>query len=366
MEIVVIDPSFWNGRRVFLTGHTGFKGAWMSLLLNSLGAKVYGFALAPENQSGIFTVAGVANEVHHQIGDIREFAPLRDALRDAKPEIVIHMAAQALVRLSYAEPVRTYATNVLGTVHLLEAVRQSQSVEAVVVVTSDKCYENVGQVWGYREVDRIGGHDPYSNSKGCAELVTNAFRCSFFGNEGRTYVASGRAGNVIGGGDWAQDRLVPDAIRAFTAKVPLQVRNPSAVRPWQHVLDPVLAYLLLAERLVRNGDCFAEAWNFGPSAASEVCVERIVNGLVKMWGGGACWATDTGEHPHEAAYLKLDCSKAVQQLGWRPLIDLNRALELTAAWYKAQRDGADMRAFSVNQIQTVLSEGVAAANTECH
>lgn len=355
MENVVIDAAFWNGKRVFLTGHTGFKGAWMSLLLGTLGAKVFGYALEPDRGNGIFRAAGVEGDVHHRIGDVRELAVLREALAEAKPDMVIHMAAQALVRLSYAEPVETYSTNVMGTVNVLEAARHVPGIQAIVVVTSDKCYENVGAAAGYRETDRLGGHDPYSNSKGCAELVTSSYRSSFFGGARAPHVASARAGNVIGGGDWAEDRLVPDAVRAFSAGQPLRIRSPRAVRPWQHVLDPVLAYLLLAERLVKDGEKFAEAWNFGPAPASEVPVERIVTGLIQQWGDGARWEQDGGEHPHEAAYLKLDCAKASAQLGWQPLIGLDRALELTVAWYISQQKGTDMRSVSLSQIRSVLS-----------
>ena len=283
----MIDPGFWRDRRVFLTGHTGFKGAWTSLLLRRMGAEVYGFALAPEDKTTLFEIAGVAADVRHSLGDVRDLAALRNAIESAAPSIVIHMAAQSLVRLSYAEPVKTYATNVMGTVNLLEASRCVRGLEAVIIVTSDKCYENTSSLSGYRETDRMGGHDPYSSSKGCAELVTDAYRRSFFAHPGAPALASGRAGNVIGGGDWARDRLVPDAIRAFIEHKPLIVRNPEQVRPWQHVLDPIVAYLLLAERLVRDGTSVAEGWNFGPAAASEVPVSTIVDRLASLWGGGA-------------------------------------------------------------------------------
>lgn len=328
----------------------------MALVLKSMGAKVFGFALAPEDDRGIFSAAKVADDVRHHVGDIREYDALKTSLVEAEPSVVIHMAAQALVRRSYAAPVETYSTNVMGTVHLLEAVRQQPSVRAVVVVTSDKVYENLNWPWGYREVDSLGGFDPYSNSKACTELVTDSYRRSFFRGDGAAHIATGRAGNVIGGGDWSQDRLVPDAIRAFSNGSPLSIRNPAAVRPWQHVLDPVLAYLLLAERLVVGGVGFAAPWNFGPSAASEVPVETIVNGLVQVWSEGAAWARDVGDHPHEAAYLKLDCSKAMQKLGWEPILGLDRALALTIGWYKAQQRGADMKAVSLEQIGTVLAE----------
>jgi CDP-glucose 4,6-dehydratase len=352
---LVIEPKFWAGRRVFLTGHTGFKGAWMALLLRHLGAHVTGFALPPLDPKDLFAVADGERAVEtHVIADIREEQPVAGAMQAARPEIVIHMAAQSLVRPSYEEPVRTYATNVMGTVHLLEAARRTAGVRAVVVVTSDKCYENLGWVWGYRENDRLGGHDPYSNSKACTELVTEAYRSSFFGPQSTCQVASVRAGNVIGGGDWARDRLVPDAMRAFMAKIPLRIRNPAAVRPWQHVLDPVVAYLLLAQRLFEHGRPFAESFNFGPSAASEVPVSRIVETLVRLWGDGARWEQDAGEHPHEAAYLKLDCAKAAAHLGWRPLIGLDEALELTVEWYRGLAAGADMRDVTLAQMRRVL------------
>jgi CDP-glucose 4,6-dehydratase len=350
---MVIDPTFWVGRRVFFTGHTGFKGAWSTLLLKQLGAEVSGFALAPQDERGLFNAANVSDGIRHQIGDIRDFEVLKEAIGRAEPEIVIHMAAQSLVRQSYAEPVATYATNVMGTVHVLEAVRQVPGIKAVVVVTSDKCYENLGWVWGYRETDHLGGHDPYSNSKGCAELVTDAYRRSFFYRDGATQIASARAGNVIGGGDWSRDRLVPDAVRAFRAGSALRIRNPRAVRPWQHVLDPVLAYLRLAERLAADSSAVGEGWNFGPSAASEVPVERVVDRLAWLWGPSAKWERDGGEHPHEAATLKLDCSKAYARLGWRPLIDLDTALSLTVEWYRADCTGEDMRKMTLDQIARI-------------
>lgn len=355
MENVVIDRDFWAGRRVLLTGHTGFKGAWAALLLRLLGAEVHGFALPPDSDGNLFVVAGVDGDIHHRLGDVRDLRSVHEAVKEARPEIVIHMAAQSLVRLSYIEPVETYAINVMGTVNLLEAARHTPGVRAVVVVTSDKCYDNVGWVWGYRETDHLGGHDPYSNSKGCAELVTDSYRRSFFQGDKAARIASGRAGNVIGGGDWSRDRLVPDAMRAFIAGELLPIRNPHAVRPWQHVLDPVVAYLTLAERLVQGGQAFAEGWNFGPSAASEVPVEDIVDSLVRLWGGSARWERDGADHPHEAAYLKLDCSKALARLNWRPLIDLDEALKLTVEWYRAFDSGADMRRVTLAQIEKVIA-----------
>lgn len=351
----MIDRAFWAGRRVFLTGHTGFKGAWASMVLRFLGAEVHGFALPPDDERNLFVVGDVEAHVRHHVGDVRDLGALRRAVADAQPEIVIHMAAQALVRRSYAEPVETYATNVMGTVNLLDSVRHTPNVQAVIVVTSDKCYENVGWVWGYREADPLGGHDPYSNSKGCTELVTDSFRRSFFQNDKMARIASGRAGNVIGGGDWSRDRLVPDAMRAFIAGKPLAVRQPDAVRPWQHVLDPIMGYLTLAERLVRDGRDFATAWNFGPSAASEVRVEYIVDSLADLWGGSARWERNTGSQPHEAACLKLDCSKALTRLNWRPLIDLDDALKFTVEWYRAFDAGEDMRRITLAQIEKLIA-----------
>lgn len=357
----MIDRSFWRGRRVFLTGHTGFKGAWMALLLRSLGAEVYGFALAPDSERDLFVQADVARDIDHRIGDIRDLPQLQFAMAAAKPDVVIHMAAQSLVRLSYREPVETYATNVMGTVNLLEAVRQVSGIRGVVIVTSDKCYENVGSVEGYRETDPMGGYDPYSSSKGCAEIVTAAYRRSFFQGETAARVASARAGNVIGGGDWAEDRLVPDMMRAFMAGEVVRIRNPAAARPWQHVLDPVLGYLLLAECLVLDGAGIAEGWNFGPHRDSAVPVSVLVETLVRQWGAGARWELDAASHPHEAAYLGLDCSKAESRLGWQPLIGLDQALQLSTDWYRAFNSGKNMRDFTLAQIGSIAGPVVQTA-----
>jgi CDP-glucose 4,6-dehydratase len=356
VENLVIDPQFWRGRRVYLTGHTGFKGAWAALMLSQLGAEVTGFALPAANDDDLFEVAKVAPLLHkHRLGDIRNLASLATSLHEAAPEIVIHFAAQSLVRLSYDEPVATYETNVMGTVHLLEAVRRTPGVRATIIVTSDKCYENVGWVWGYREADRLGGHDPYSNSKGCAELVTDSYRRSFFPPEGRSHIASVRAGNVIGGGDWARDRLVPDAMRAFRASEPLKIRNPHAIRPWQHVLDPVAGYLRLAQCLFANGADFAEGWNFGPGTGSEVRVSTLIAHLADLWGNSAHWQLDGDRHVHEAAYLKLDCSKAASRLDWQPAIDFAKALRLTVDWYRSFGNGQDMRETTMAQIGEFLA-----------
>jgi CDP-glucose 4,6-dehydratase len=353
---MVIDPSFWRGRKVFLTGHTGFKGAWMSLLLSHLGAKVSGYALAAEDPAGLFAAANVARDIDHSVGDIRDLPSTCAALDAAEPEIVIHMAAQALVRQSYLQPVETYATNVMGTVNVLEAARQNSTVQAVVIVTSDKCYENRGWVWGYRETDRFGGHDPYSNSKACTELVADAYRRSYFGLPGSARIASARAGNVIGGGDWARDRLIPDAMRAFRAGELLKIRNPRAIRPWQHVLDPVSGYLVLAQRLINapGGQAFAEGWNFGPGPASAVTVADIIEKLARRWDT-AQWVIDHDDHPHEAAILWLDCAKAAAHLEWVPTLDLETTLQLTSDWYRAQDDNADMRQVTLAQIENFLN-----------
>lgn len=351
------DPSFWRGKKVFLTGHTGFKGAWASLLLRRLGASVYGYALPPTHQSALFVTARIADDIKHREADIRDLATLRAAMAEAEPDIIIHMAAQALVRPSYEEPVETFATNVMGTVNVLEAARQLRNVHAILIVTSDKCYENSGAGTAFREDDRLGGNDPYSNSKACAELVTHSYRRSFFAEHGAARVATARAGNVFGGGDWARDRLVPDAMQAFLDRQPLRIRNPNSVRPWQHVLDPILGYLTLVEKLVA-GAGFADGWNFGPNAESEQSVRNVVEHLQAMWGDGACWTSDDGPHPHEAAFLRLDCERASARLNWTPRLDLLQGLGFTVDWYKALQRGADMRQISLEQLELVLEGAV--------
>lgn len=350
-----MTPEFWRGKRVFLSGHTGFKGSWLSLWLQSLGAHVTGFALPPPTDPSLFALANVEEGMQSVIGDIRHAELLINALREAQPEIVLHMAAQPLVRYSYQHPVETYATNVMGTVHILEAVRTVGGVKAVVNITTDKCYENREWVWGYRENEPMGGYDPYSNSKGCAELVTASYRSSFFNAADYarhgTAVATARAGNVIGGGDWAQDRLIPDILAAFEAGKAVDIRNPHAIRPWQHVLEPLRGYLSLAERLYNDGPAFAEAWNFGPNDDDARPVGWIVDALATRWGPDAQWVVDTQAHPHEATYLKLDISKARQRLHWQPALRLEAALDYIVAWAKQRRQGADMRAFTLQQIQ---------------
>jgi CDP-glucose 4,6-dehydratase len=348
---MAVTPAFWRGKRVLVTGHTGFKGSWLSLWLQSLGAHVSGFALASPTQPNLFEVARVKEGMTHASGDVRDIDAVCEAFSRAEPEVVFHMAAQSLVRYSYAHPVETYATNVLGTVHVLEAVRRIGNVRVVVNVTSDKCYENREWLWGYREFEPMGGKDPYSSSKGCAELITAAYRASFFAGYAAAAVATARAGNVIGGGDWARDRLVPDIMRAVETGRPAVLRNPDAVRPWQHVLEAVHGYLCLAERLWKDGPAFAEPWNFGPYEEDVRPVSWVADYLTGKWGEGACCTTDPGAQPHEASYLKLDSGKARARLGWRPVFTLAEALDRIIEWHRALRDGKDMRHFTALQIQ---------------
>lgn len=340
-----------------MTGHTGFKGGWLSLWLQQMGAEVTGFSLPAPTDPSLFATAQVAQGMRSVLGDVRDAEAVRRALLAARPEIVLHLAAQPLVRHSYAAPVETYGTNVMGLVHLLEAVRASGGVRAVVVVTSDKCYENREWHWGYRENEALGGHDPYSNSKGCAEMVSAAYRSSFFPPqrhaEHGVALATARAGNVIGGGDWAADRLVPDMLRAIALGQPVQVRNPDAVRPWQHVLEPLRGYLVLAEKLHRKGAAYGEAWNFGPRDEDAKPVSWIVRRLAECWGDGAAWTLadrPQSAEPHEARHLKLDCSKAHAGLGWTPRWQLGQALEKIVEWHQACIRGKDMRLRTLAQI----------------
>lgn len=350
-----MNPDFWCGKRVLLTGHTGFKGSWLSLWLQSMGALVVGYALNPPTQPSLFEAANVGEGMTSIIGDIRDLAKLQAVFAEHRPEIVFHMAAQPLVRYSYSEPVETYATNVMGTVNLLEAVRSTPGVKAVVNITTDKCYENREWEWAYRENEPMGGYDPYSSSKGCAELVSAAYRSSFF--NANTYpqhgvaLATVRAGNVIGGGDWAQDRLIPDILAAFDQGKVVNIRNPHAVRPWQHVLEPLRGYLTLAECLHDHGVNYAEGWNFGPNDEDARPVGWIVEKMAGLWGGGAAWQNDAGQHPHEANYLKLDISKARKHLNWHPSLRLEDALEYIVEWSKARRAGADIRTLTLTQIR---------------
>lgn len=358
MEGLELSPQFWQGKRVFVTGHTGFKGSWLSLWLQSLGAQVTGYSLKPPTDPSLFEVARIAQGMTSVEGDIRDRQSFGDAMHAARPEIVIHMAAQPLVRYSYQSPVETYETNVMGTVNLLESVRRTPGVRAVINVTSDKCYENKEWLWGYREIDSMGGYDPYSSSKGCAELVASAYRRSYFNPEQYlehgVALASVRAGNVIGGGDWAPDRLIPDFMRAIQANQPIHIRSPHAVRPWQHVLEPLGGYLLLAERLYSEGISYAEGWNFGPADSDAKPVQWIVEKLTSAWGDGARWELDSRPQPHEATYLKLDCSKASARLNWHPKWSLDQALAAIIDWHRAHIAGQDMRTVSLQQIRTYL------------
>ena len=349
---MALDSGFWRGRRVFLTGHTGFKGAWMLCVLKALGADVTGYALDPPTDPSLFALMGLERACTHIVADIRDLAALEAAMMRAAPEIVIHMAAQALVRDSYQRPVETYAVNVMGTVHVMDVCRRLPSVRSAVMVTTDKCYENVGWIWGYRESDRLGGHDPYSNSKAAAELTVSAYRDSFLAERG-VHLASARAGNVIGGGDFAADRLVPDAMRAFMAGEPLMVRNPLAVRPWQHVLEPVIGYLTLAQQLHAEPS-LATGWNFGPAIEENIPVGTVARELASLWGEGAEWRQDPAEHPHEAHTLKLDSTKARIELGWAPQLTIHQALQLTAEWYKAYHRGGDVGAVCERQVRQFL------------
>lgn len=343
-----MTTEFWRGRRVLLTGHTGFKGAWLSLWLQRLGASVTGVALAAQERS-LFHLADVGRGMKSIIQDIRDLDATVRIFGDEQPAVVIHMAAQAVVRGGFEDPVGTYATNVMGAVHVLESVRRTPSVRAVIVVTSDKCYENREWVWGYREADPMGGFDPYSSSKGCVELITSAYRRSFFADN-RVSIATGRAGNVIGGGDWAADRLVPDIMSSWLAARPARIRRPNAVRPWQHVLEPLRGYMMLAERAANGDPSLSDAWNFGPADEGTSNVAAVVDRLASIWGPGAKWKRDEKAGPHEATLLRLDTSKARCRLGWSPRLDLDTALQWTATWYRHYAAGADMRAFTEKQI----------------
>jgi len=359
-----VSPAFWQGKRVFVTGHTGFKGSWLTLWLQSMGAKVKGFALQPPTTPALFREARVAAGMESEIADVRDLAAVASAMRAFCPDILFHMAAQPLVRASYREPVETYSTNVMGTVHVLEAARQCEQLRAIVNVTTDKCYENREWEWSYREDEPMGGHDPYSSSKGCSELVTAAYRRSFFNTPGAAAVASARAGNVIGGGDWAEDRLIPDALRAFEHKRPVVVRNPRATRPWQHVLEPLSGYLVLAERLYTDGATYADGWNFGPRDDDVQPVEWILDYLVNHWGQGAAWQLDSTPQPHEAQLLRLEISKARARLQWRPKWSLEYALDTIVDWHKTWLRGGDIREKTLDQIkQYQHSEG---ARRESH
>lgn len=350
----------YKGRRVFVTGHTGFKGSWLCLLLHHLGAEVYGYALQAPTNPALFEEAAIDELIHSCIGDIRDYELLLKTLQEVQPEIVIHMAAQPLVLESYKNPRETYEINVMGTVNLLEACRMVKSVKVIVNVTTDKCYENKEWHWGYRENESMGGYDPYSNSKGCAELVSSSFRNSFFNpkeyERHGVGLATARAGNVIGGGDWANDRLIPDFMRAISEGREVKIRSPYAIRPWQHVLEPLTGYLKLAAALYTEGAKYAEGWNFGPDDSDAHPVAWITDTLCRKWGEGARYSIDTDPQPHEATYLKLDCSKAKAVLGWYPKWNIERTLASIVAWNKAYLAGEDMRVVTENQIKEYLGD----------
>jgi CDP-glucose 4,6-dehydratase len=352
----MVDFTVYKGKKVFVTGHTGFKGSWLCLLLHRLGAEIYGYALTPPTQPSLYEVAGIGDLVTSRIADIRDYQTLFKVLSEVQPELVIHMAAQPLVRDSYKNPIDTYSINVMGTVNLLEAVRHIKSVRVVINVTTDKCYENREWLWGYRENEPMGGYDPYSNSKGCSELVTSSFRNSFFNplNYGKTHqvaLASARAGNVIGGGDWAEDRLIPDFIRAINRGEKVKIRSPYAIRPWQHVLEPLSGYLHLGAKLLTDGCPYAEGWNFGPNDADAQPVARIIDRICTLWGENASYEIDTHPQPHEAAYLKLDCSQAKTRLGWHPRWNIETALHKIVDWTKACNREENMRRLCEQQIE---------------
>ena len=354
VEGLVMDPIFWKGKKVLITGHTGFKGSWLSLWLQNKGANTIGYSLPPPTKPSLFEIANVSDGMISITGDIRDLDHLKSIIAKHKPEIVIHMAAQSLVRHSYDNPIETYSTNVMGTVNVLEAVRCSDVVRVVVNITSDKCYENREWLWGYRENEAMGGHDPYSSSKGCAELVTSAYRRSYFSDDnlpGHGHaVATARAGNVVGGGDWAPDRLIPDIMNAIMENRSVMIRYPNAIRPWQHVLEPLRGYLYLAEKLWHYGSKFAGAWNFGPSDEDARPVSWVADRLTNSWGDGASWESDSIQHPHEATYLKLDCSKAKSLLGWSPKLDLTTNLQWIIEWYRAYLQKKDMRRITESEI----------------
>ncbi len=351
MENLALSPSFWNNKRVLITGHTGFKGGWLSIWLERLGAEVAGYALPASTEPSFFSTVHVSDSLRSEFGDIRDLEHLSRFITNLQPEIIIHMAAQSLVRRSYVDPVDTFSTNVIGTVHVLEAARHCDSVRAIVNVTTDKCYENLEREVGYREDEPLGGHDPYSSSKACSELVTSSYRRSF-----SLAVASARAGNVIGGGDWAEDRLIPDMVRSFMSGNTAPIRNPAATRPWQHVLEPLHGYLVLAERLYEDRASFAEPWNFGPDDDDARPVGWLADRLCELWGEEAGWSKGDSEgQPHEAGFLRLNSDKAKRRLGWRPNLKLDQALSWSVDWYKGFQSGADPRALTENQIENFES-----------
>lgn len=356
LEGMGIMRSFWENKRVLITGHTGFKGSWLSLWLQKLGAQVTGYSLAPPTMPNLFTQADVKNGMTTIFGDIGDLSLLKKTIAEFDPEIIFHMAAQSLVRKSYQEPVKTFSANVMGTVNLFEAARSAVNLRVIINITSDKCYENKEWQWGYREIDPMGGDDPYSASKGCAELVTAAYRRSFFPKENydlhKVAISSVRAGNVIGGGDWAEDRIIPDLVRSIQSNERLVIRNPHSVRPWQHVLEPLYGYLLLAEKMWNNGTEYDDSWNIGPSDNDAISVEALLNLFQEAWGQKLKIRVDDGNHPHEANYLKLDCSKARQQLGWTSRLSIEQCMQWVAAWTRAYLQEEDIRDFTIDQISS--------------
>ncbi len=354
LEVGMIDQIFWKGKRVFLTGHTGFKGSWMSLWLSSLGVTVKGYSLSPPTMPSLFEEAKVAGLIDSKIGDIRDLVKLQESMLDFNPDIIIHMAAQPLVRYSYGNPVETYEVNVMGTVNVLESARSCSNLKAIVNITTDKCYENEEWDKSYKEDDPMGGYDPYSSSKGCAELVTSAYRRSFLKTQG-IGLASVRAGNVIGGGDWADDRLIPDILRSFEKNRSVVIRNPKSTRPWQHVLEPLSGYMILAQKLYNDPHNYAQGWNFGPNDKDVRPVSWILNKMIERWGD-AKWELDKGVHPHEAGYLKLDISKAKEKLNWSPTWRLEQTLDSIIDWHKHYLNGANMKSISLDQIALFQKE----------
>lgn len=354
MAEVALDPTFWADRRVLVTGHTGFKGSWLLLLLQRLGAEVTGLSLAPQTQPALFEQIEGAQRCRHFVADIRDREAVEQVVAKARPEIVLHLAAQPLVRRSYDDPIETFSTNVLGTANLLEASRTVAGLRALVSVTSDKCYSNDGRVQGYREDDRLGGHDPYSSSKACAELVSQCFRDSYFAERG-IGIATARAGNVIGGGDYSAERLVVDTVRAFRAGKEPEIRNPDAVRPWQHVLEPLSGYCMLAQQLATDPARFASGWNFGPNPEDVAPVSRIVGLLARNWGKGGEFGRQAGDHPHEAALLTLDSTRANRELNWTPRLSLEQAVNWTAEWYRRVDLGCDPAVVGQGQISRYFS-----------
>ncbi|MFA6988625.1 MAG: CDP-glucose 4,6-dehydratase [Candidatus Gastranaerophilaceae bacterium] len=346
-----MKKDFWKNKKVLITGHTGFKGSWLSLWLQKNGAEVIGYSLPAPTNPSLFSLSGLENLICSITGDIRDLNKLKNTIQTHKPDIVLHLAAQSLVRLSYENPVETFETNVLGTINVLEAVRTSESVKVVVNITSDKCYENMEWLWGYKETDPMGGYDPYSCSKGCAELVISAYKRSFF-SENKTGIASARAGNVIGGGDWAEDRLIPDVFKSILSNQKLLIRNPESVRPWQHVLEPLRGYLMLAEKLWENPQTFSQGWNFGPNDQDTLRVIEIVNKINLIWDEKFEYELNKEKSCHEANYLKLDCSLSKAKLAWKPLFTIDDSIKNTIEWFKAYKNNENMHEFTINQINS--------------